>query len=131
MAIGRSIDLGTDQKLGVSKTMTKKFILSFAAAALMVVSAAEKHSITLFQPSFVNGTELAPGDYRMELDGDKVVISKGKQKVEATIKVESADAKFGSTSIRYNNTEGKYKVQEIRLGGTNRKLVFGTSQNGL
>ena len=59
--------------------MTKKFMLSFAAAALMVASAAEKHNITLFQPSLVNGTELAPGDYRMELDGDKLVISKGKQ----------------------------------------------------
>ncbi len=111
--------------------MTKKFIMSFAAAALMVVSAAEKHNVTLFQPSFVNGTELAPGDYQMSVDNDKVVISKGKQKVEATIKVESADAKFGSTSVRYNSADGKYKVQEIRLGGTNRKLVFGTTQNGL
>ena len=111
--------------------MTKKFMLSFAAAALMVASAAEKHNITFFQPSFVNGTELAPGDYRMELDGDKLVISKGKQKIEASVKTEQTDSKFGSTSVRYATTDGKYKVQEIRLGGTNRKLVFGTSQNGL
>ena len=111
--------------------MTKKFMLSFAAAALMVASAAEKHNITLFQPSFINGTELAPGDYRMELDGDKLVISKGKQKVEASVKTEQADAKFGSTSVRYANADGKYKVQEIRLGGTNRKLVFGATQTGL
>ena len=76
--------------------MTKKFMLSFAAAALMVASAAEKHNITLFQPSFVNGTELAPGDYRMELDGDKLIISKGKQKVETSVKTEQADSKFGA-----------------------------------
>ena len=111
--------------------MTKKFMLSFAAAALMVASAAEKHNITFFQPSFVNGTELAPGDYRLELDGDKLVISKGKQKVEASVKTEQVDAKFGSTSVRYANADGKYKVQEIRLGGTNRKLVFGATQTGL
>ncbi|WP_031497695.1 hypothetical protein [Bryobacter aggregatus] len=111
--------------------MTKKFILSFAAAALMVVSAAEKHNITLFQPSVVNGTELAPGDYRMEVANDKVVITKGKQKVEANVKVETADSKFGSTSVRYNSADGKYQVQEIRLGGTNRKLIFGSVQNGL
>lgn len=111
--------------------MTKKFLMTFAAAALMVASAAEKHNITLFQPSFVNGTELAPGDYRMEIDGDKMVLSKGKQKVEATFKTEQADNKFGSTSIRYANADGKYKVQEIRLGGTNRKLVLGGPQNGL
>ena len=111
--------------------MTKKFMMSFAAAALMVMSAAEKHNVTLFQPSMINGTELAPGDYTVAVDNDKVVISKGKQKVEANVKVESMDAKFGSTSVRYNNVDGKYKVQEIRLGGTNRKLVFGTTQNGL
>jgi len=111
--------------------MTKKFILSFTAAALMVMSAAEKHNLTLFQPSMVNGTELAPGDYRMELDGDKLVLSKGKQKIEATVKTEQADAKFSSTSVRYSNADGKYKIQEIRLGGTNRKLVFGGSQAGL
>ena len=111
--------------------MTKKFMLSFAAAALMVASAAEKHNITLFQPSLVNGTELAPGDYRMELDGDKLVISKGKQKVEANVKSEQADSKFSSTSVRYVHAGGKFTVQEIRLGGTNRKLVFGSAQNGL
>ncbi len=111
--------------------MTKKFMLSFAAAALMVASAAEKHNITLFQPSLVNGTELAPGDYRMELDGDKLVISKGKQKIEANVKTEQADSKFGSTSVRYANANGKFTVQEIRLGGTNRKLILAPAQNGL
>ncbi len=111
--------------------MTNKFMLSFAAAALMVASAAEKHNITLFQPSVINGTELPAGDYRMELDGDKMVLSKGKQKVEASVKTEQADAKFSSTSVRYSNADGKYKVQEIRLGGTNRKLVLGGAQSGL
>jgi len=111
--------------------MTKKFMLAFAAAAMMVVSAAEKHNITLFQPSVVNGTELAPGEYRMELDGDKLTLSKGKQKVETSVKTEQADAKFSSTSVRYANADGKFKVQEIRLGGTNRKLVLGGTQSGL
>jgi len=111
--------------------MTKKISMAFMTAALMVASAAEKHNLTLFQPSLVNGTELAPGDYRMELEGHKVVISKGKQKVEASVKVDTAESKFSSTSVRYANADGKYKVQEIRLGGTNRKLVFGGTQAGL
>lgn len=111
--------------------MTKKFSIAFMTAALLVAAAAEKHNLTLFQASIVNGTELAPGDYRMEIDGDKVTISKGKQKVEAPVKVDTADAKFSSTSVRYANVDGKYKVQEIRLGGTNRKVVFGGAQTGL
>jgi hypothetical protein len=111
--------------------MTKKITMAFMTAALMVASAAEKHNVTLFQPSFVNGTELKPGEYSVAVDGEKVVISKGKQKVEAAIKVDTADAKFSSTSVRYANADGKYKVQEIRIGGTNRKLVFAETQSGL
>jgi hypothetical protein len=58
------------------------------------------------------------------LENSKAVMSKGKDKVEATVKVESTGEKFSSTSIRYAQENGKNKVQEIRLGGTKTKLVF-------
>lgn len=110
----------------------KKFLtIAMISGALTLAAAAEKHNLTLFQPSMVNGTELAPGDYRMEVDGDKIVISKGKQKVEANIKVDTADSKFNTTSVRYATADGKYQVQEIRLGGTNRKLVLNDTQAGI
>ena len=40
------------------------------------------------------------------------------------MKVETAEEKFGSTSVRYQNGDGKYRIQEIRLGGTKTRLVF-------
>ena len=105
--------------------MTRKLLLSFATLALAVASAASSHRITLFQPSLVNGTELKPGDYKVTLqDNNKVVISSGKTSVEATIKTETADSKFSSTTVRYRNGDGKYRLQEIRLGGTTTRLVF-------
>jgi hypothetical protein len=52
------------------------------------------------------------------------VIEKGKEKVEAAVKVENVDSKFSTTSVRYTNAEGKMKVTEIRLGGTTTKVVF-------
>ena len=55
---------------------------------------------------------------------NKVVISSGKTSVEANIKTETADAKFSSTTVRYRNGDGKYRLQEIRLGGTTTRLVF-------
>lgn len=64
------------------------------------------------------------GDYMLTVEDNKVVISNGKNEVEATVKVETADSKFNSTSIRYLNGDGKYKVREIRIGGTATKLVF-------
>ncbi len=103
--------------------MLKKLLLGFATLALVTASAAS-HRITLFQPSVVSGTELKPGEYKLELSDNKVVIKRGKQTVEASVKVENADAKFSSTSVRYANGDGKLRIQEIRLGGTSTRLVF-------
>lgn len=103
--------------------MTKKLIILFMLAAFAFASSST-YNVTLFQPSVVSGTELKPGDYKVTVDNDKVTISRGKEKVEATVKTEIADTKFSSTSVRYQNADGKFKVQEIRLGGTTTKLVF-------
>jgi hypothetical protein len=104
--------------------MIKKLGLSFSVLALAVAGAASKYNVTLYQPSIVNGTELKPGDYKVEVNDNTVTISKGKQSVQAPVKTETADSKFSSTSVRYLNGDGKYRVQEIRIGGTNTKLVF-------
>ena len=110
--------------------MTKKIILSIATLALAL--SAETHRITLFQPTSLNGKELKPGDYKVEIKDSKAVISCGKESVEAAVRVENSGAKFGSTSVRYTQGEGKFTLQEIRVGGTKTKLIFGeaTSAGG-
>jgi len=104
--------------------MMKKLILSLATFALAVSSAASTHRLTLYQPSIVAGTELKPGEYKLEVKDDKAIISRGKQSVEAPVKAESSESKFSSTSVRYENGDGKYRLQEIRIGGTSTKLIF-------
>jgi len=106
----------------MTKTAVKFFAL-FLTAALMVASAAT-YNVTFFQPSTVAGTELKAGEYKVTVEGDKAIISMGKHKVEAPAKIETAETKFSSTSVRYSSVDGKMKVQEIRLGGTNQKVVF-------
>jgi hypothetical protein len=101
----------------------KKLLVAFATLTLSVASA-KTYSVTLFQPSHVGGTELKAGDYKLDVDDAKLVIRSGKQKVEQTVKVENGDSKFGSTTVRYAVSDGKYAIQEIRLGGTKTKLVF-------
>ena len=102
----------------------KKLVVFFAAAAMSIASAAQSHKITLFQESIVDGKTLKPGEYKMTVDANKVTIAKGKNSVEAPVQVETADSKFSSTTVRYQNGDGKYRVKEIRIGGTNTKLVF-------
>lgn len=101
----------------------KKFVIAFAISALAVVSAAEKRTITLFSPSVIGGQELKPGDYRIEVDGNKLSIKDGKRVIEADIKVESEAKKFDTTAVRY---AGDKQVTEIRLGGTTTKLLLGS-----
>ncbi|MGB9610369.1 MAG: hypothetical protein ACPL7M_05300 [Bryobacteraceae bacterium] len=104
-------------------TKTMKFLAIFLSVAVFAASAAT-YTVTLFQPSLVAGKELKPGDYKLILEDGKAVIQKGKEKVEATVRVEQSDSKFSSTSVRYTEENGKLKIQEIRLGGTTTKLVF-------
>ncbi len=101
----------------------KKLFVSFLAAAAMTIASAATHNITLFQESIVSGTTLKPGEYKLTVDEGKAVIHKGKQRVEVAVTVENSDGKFNATSVRYQNGDGKYRVKEIRIGGTNTRLV--------
>lgn len=104
-------------------TKTSKFFVLFLTFALACASAAT-YTVTFFQTSQFAGQDLKAGDYKLSVENDKAIIHKGKQKIEATVKVETADTKYSNTSVRYTEQNGKMKVQEIRLGGTNTKLVL-------
>ena len=98
--------------------------LVFLVSPLAALAYAADYRITLYEKSTVGGAELAPGEYRVEVNGDKVKISSRKQTVEAPVKMDSGTEKYNATTVRYANGDGKYRVLEIRLGGTKTKLVF-------
>ena len=101
----------------------KKLLILFALMAVAIASA-ETYKVTLFEPAFVAGKELKAGAYKLDLQNTRLVIASGKTSVETTVKVETAEQKFNSTTVRYANQEGKYSIQEIRLGGTRTRLVL-------
>jgi hypothetical protein len=102
----------------------KTLLVLVAAGFLTIAAAKEGYRVTLFQPSLIAGTELEPGDYQVSVDNEHVVFKKGKKTVEANAKLESGQEKYKSTTVRYENGNGKYRLAEIHLGGTNQKLVF-------
>ena len=102
----------------------KTLLLTFATFGLALASAATSYKVTLFQPTLVAGKELKPGVYKVEVKDSTAVLSQGKESVEAPVKTESADSKFSNTSVRYRNGDGKYRIEEIRIGGTSTRLVF-------
>jgi hypothetical protein len=102
----------------------RKVIIGFATFALAIASAATTYRVNLLQPSVIGGQELKAGEYKIELSEDKAVVKNGNASAESAVKVETSDSKFSSTSVRYINDGGKMKVQEIRVGGTNTRIVF-------
>lgn len=103
--------------------MKRRFLFSFVIAG-MAVASAKSYSLNLFQSAMVGTTELKPGEYRVEVVDQKAVIRNGKVESQAPVKVETGDAKYDATTVRFSNADGKMHIQEIRLGGTKTKLVF-------
>ena len=101
-----------------------KLVVCLGTVAMAWASAAKPYEVVFNNPAQVSGTELKPGSYKVEVTGDKAMIRGGKQSVECSIKVEESDQKYSATTVRYSMVDGKYRVNEIHLGGTNMKLVF-------
>lgn len=97
--------------------------IALAALTLGAVGQAATYHVTLLKPTVISGTELKPGDYKLEVNNDTAVISHGKQSVEAKVKTESVDKKYDSNTVKYQLEGEKYKLQEIGIGGTKTKLV--------
>jgi hypothetical protein len=102
--------------------MHKKLVAAFALiSALTFASAANSYRVDLYQATVVNGTTFKPGECKVEVKDNQVILKQGKISAEVLVTVESAKDKFLSTSVGY--ADGNH-IHEIRLGGTTTKLVF-------
>ena len=99
-------------------------LVCLGTAASALVAAASKYSIDFRESAIVAGTELKPGVYKMEINGDKAMLSNGKQQVEASVKMEEGSEKYSATTVRYSIVDGKYRLHEIWLRGTKTKVIF-------
>ena len=105
--------------------MTRKLVLIAVGAAGLLMAGTKSYSFTLYQPALLGATTLAPGDYKVSVMEEKAVIRNGKIESEAPVKVESGEQRYSATTVRFDNGDGKMHIQEIHIGGTKTKLVFG------
>jgi hypothetical protein len=105
--------------------MVKNILFGFAFIALAAASAASSYNVTFYQPVMVNGSELKPGDYKLELKDKTVVLKQGKTVTEAPVRIENDGQKYQRTAVRLNGTQ----VEEIRIGGTSTRVVFDKAGN--
>lgn len=106
--------------------MFNKIALTLVTAGVMVASAATgTYKISIFQDSTIDGKQVKAGDYKVEVkDNNTAVLKHGKQAIELPAREETSPSKFDTTELQYTNNND---LQEIRVGGTNTKIVFGAN----
>src|SRR5580693_9121828 len=97
-----------------------KLTLMLGTFALAVASAAH-YNLKLDSAQWAGDKQLKPGDYKLEIVGDKAVFTSGKTVVEVPATVQQNSKKFSLTTYQASDS----KIQEIDLGGTTTKIVFG------
>jgi hypothetical protein len=107
-----------------------RFMLTFAIVALGVASAAPKTPqktlhMTLSEQAWVGGNQLQPGDYKIEMQGEKAILIVGKKQIEVAAKMEANEKKFDTTLVVIDGAGGsRPALQEIDFGGTTTRIVF-------
>jgi hypothetical protein len=100
-----------------------RIALVFLSLALAVASA-KSYTVKVLQPAVFAGAELQPGEYKVEVNGDKVALKNGAKLIETSVSVQNRDSKNRSTTLRLEAENGRMHIREIRLGGTNTSLVI-------
>jgi len=93
--------------------------LAFVFASVGFASATT-YNVTLLQPTTIHGTQLKPGEYKLDVENGKAVFRHGKKTAEAPAKVANADQKFKDTKFIYESGS----LHEIDLGGSNVRVVL-------
>ena len=101
-----------------------KKLLFVCALAGLAFAATRSYTFTLYETAMVGGTELKPGSYKVDVDDQKAVIHNGKEKSEVPVKIEQNPSRYIQTSVRLTSENGKYRVDEIHIGGSKTKLVL-------
>lgn len=89
-------------------------------------SADESYKVTLNKSANIGTTEFRAGEYRIVVNGPKVVftdVRSGKE-VELGAKIENVEKKFGTTEVHTKQVDGVSHISEIRFGGSKTKMVF-------
>ena len=84
-------------------------------------------TVSFDQPVTVGSVTLAPGEYKVKVDGTNAVFTNNfnYKSVSTAVKVESSDKKFKNTAVDSVKNAGGQTVNAISIGGTTTKLEFG------
>jgi hypothetical protein len=109
--------------------MTNKLLLCGGALALSAVALAgpKTYSLVLSSAAKAGSAQLAPGEYRLKVEGSNAIFtdSQNHQSVTVPVKVENSDTKYNATALDTTKQGESVQITSIELGGSKTKLEFG------
>jgi hypothetical protein len=118
-------------------TVSKSVMLGLALLLASSAFAATKGSLQISHPVTVNGTQLKPGDYKVEWDGSgsnvEVSILQGKNviaKAPAHL-VDLSSASANNAAVTRTNSDGSSSLAGVRFGGKKVSLEFGEASEAM
>ena len=102
--------------------MKKTLLLSFVALATTGFAASNAFRVNVLQDSVIEGKSVKAGEYKVSVENGNAVFKQGRESIEVPAREETETNKIASTVLVY--TDGT-KLQEVRVGGTHTKLIFG------
>jgi hypothetical protein len=111
---------------------SKSLFLGLALLLATSAFAANKGSLQIQEPTSVNGTKLAPGDYKLQWDGNgpsvELSIMQGRKviaKVPAHV-VDLSRPSQNDAAVVKNSEDGTKTLSEVRLSG--KKFAFAVGE---
>jgi len=85
-------------------------------------------TVSFDQPVTVGSVTLAPGEYKVKVDGANAVFTNNSnfKSVSTAVKVETGEKKFKDTAVDSIKNAAGQTVNAISIGGTTTKLEFGS-----
>ena len=118
-------------------TVSKSLLMGAALLLASSAFAATKANLELHHPTTVNGTQLKPGDYKLEWDGSgptvEVSILQGKKviaKAPAQL-VDLPSPSSNSAAVVKKNDDGSSSLEGVRFEGKKYALELGQAGDGM
>ncbi|MGP8245703.1 MAG: hypothetical protein ACLQVN_14440 [Bryobacteraceae bacterium] len=106
----------------------KKLLLLIGLVSLSSLSFAgtKSYELVLDSPAKVGALQLAPGDYKVKLDGSTAIFTdtRTNNSVSTAVKVETNGKKFAHTAVDSTKDGAADRVESIEFGGSTTKLAF-------
>ena len=108
--------------------MTKKSLLLVGALAFssLPLATAKSYDIILSAPAKAGSVQLAPGEYKLKVEGSNAVFTdvQSDKSYTAPVKIEKAGRNFDATTVESKSEGDMQDIQAIDLGGSSTRLEF-------